>query len=52
MRWAASTAHPRVSGENLPADHPDQWAEGSSPRERGKQVSQVLRGHTGRLIPA
>ena len=41
--WATRTttlAHPRSRGENLPEDHPEKWAAGSSPLTRGKREEQ------------
>ena len=47
-RWA----HPRVGGENVSVVAFASLPGGSSPRGRGKPVSAVLVGPSGRLIPA
>ena len=46
------TAHPRVSGENRYALSGVFSLEGSSPRERGKQLINDTRTLKDRLIPA
>ena len=47
-----SGAHPRSRGENLPEDHPEKWAAGSSPLTRGKQRRRSRRPQRAGLIPA
>ena len=51
-RACSVTAHPRVCGENLTIDGVDYWADGSSPRVRGKHHRQSRRREHQRLIPA
>ena len=52
--WAgtASSAHPRVSGENLALADQANDEGGSSPRERGKRLKSAAYKLLGRLIPA
>ena len=45
-------AHPRVSGENLTIKDWKATGEGSSPRERGKQVEYSFAPCAVGLIPA
>ena len=52
MRWAVSTAHPRVSGENDSAVPILPVGVGSSPRERGKLAYVIIAVIVGGLIPA
>ena len=49
---AASTAHPRVCGENLDGLDVGQARHGSSPRVRGKPTNVITVSMCGRLIPA
>ena len=45
-------AHPRSRGENLPEDHPEKWAAGSSPLTRGKPPVDGAEVREHGLIPA
>ena len=47
-----AAAHPRVGGENNGADFDSTYAEGSSPRGRGKRHPQIRLGLPTGLIPA
>ena len=48
----ATTAHPRVGGENQAAAIEEQKAKGSSPRGRGKLLVTYAGEDRNRLIPA
>ena len=48
----AAAAHPRVCGENIYVLLTRRYAEGSSPRVRGKPYSEASLSSTGGLIPA
>ena len=48
----ASTAHPRAGGENPHQGYVEVYAQGSSPRGRGKPVARGLGALCPRLIPA
>ncbi len=51
-KWSRTTAHPRVSGENVERNGAMIHADGSSPRERGKLTVRIVFQRRYRLIPA
>ena len=52
MLASISSAHPRVSGENLTLEGEDEAGLGSSPRERGKPLRELAFHYLNGLIPA
>ena len=52
LAYSIIGAHPRVCGENTPAQVLSLHALGSSPRVRGKQRTRIPLLQTHRLIPA